>query len=106
MPIIKSAQKKMRQDKKRTRINKSRKKLVKKLLDKAQKQPSKKNILAATSAVDKLAKVKVIHKNKAARIKSRLAKLSKKTKVVSEKTTSTKSKVKGQRSKVQVKNKK
>lgn len=94
MPIIRSASKKMRQDKKRTQINKSRKNLVKELLDKAQKKPTQENISAAASAVDKLAKVKVIHKNKAARIKSRLAKLSKKTKVVSEKTTSTKSKVK------------
>lgn len=78
MPIIKSARKKMRQDKKRTQINKSRKGIVKKLIDKAQKKPTKENITAAISAVDKLAKVKVIHKNKAARIKSRLAKLGKK----------------------------
>lgn len=68
----------MRQDKKRTRINKSRKNLVKKLIDKAQKKPTKENIIVATSAVDKLAKVKVIHKNKASRIKSALAKLGQK----------------------------
>lgn len=69
----------MRQDKKRTRINKSRKSIVKKLIDKAREKPTKENIIAAISAVDKLAKVKVIHKNKAARIKSRLAKLGKKS---------------------------
>ncbi len=77
MPIIKSASKKMRQDKKRTQLNKSRKRSVKNLIDEALKKPTKENIKAAQSAVDKLAKVKVIHKNKAARIKSRLAKLGK-----------------------------
>ena len=79
MPIIKSASKKMRQDKKRTQLNKSRKRSVKNLIDEALKKPTTENIKAAQSAVDKLAKVKVIHKNKAARIKSRLAKLGKKS---------------------------
>ncbi len=68
----------MRRDIKRTAFNKLRQEQVKKLLDKAQKDPSANNIKEAISAVDKLAKVKVIHKNKAARVKSRLAKLGKK----------------------------
>lgn len=68
----------MRQDKKRTEINKSRKSNAKKLIDLALKKPTKENIDAAVRAVDKLAKVKVIHKNKAAHIKSALAKLGKK----------------------------
>lgn len=81
MPVIKSALKKMHQDKKRTLLNKNRKAKVKKLLDKARKNPSKENITVVISAIDKLAKVKVIHKNKAARLKSRLNKLSRKEKV-------------------------
>ncbi|MCL5675625.1 MAG: 30S ribosomal protein S20 [Patescibacteria group bacterium] len=80
MPIIKSALKKMRQDRKKTAINRLRKEKVKKLTDKAVKNPTKENISLAISAVDKLIKVKVIHGNKAARIKSRLAKLAKKDK--------------------------
>lgn len=94
MPIIKSASKKMRQDKKRTVLNKSRKKQVKKLLDKAKKSPTPNNIVAAVSAVDKLAKVKVIHKNKAARIKSSLAKLTKKNTTATKETKPVKKKVK------------
>ena len=47
---------------------------------KATKEPTKKNVQEATSVVDRAAKNKLIHKNKAARIKSRLSQLTKKTK--------------------------
>lgn len=75
MPVIKSAKKKLRQDKKRTLRNKSLKNLFKKLIKSAQKNPSEKNIKKAVSVVDKMAQKNIIHKNKAARIKSSLSKL-------------------------------
>ena len=77
MPVIKSAKKKLRQDKKRTEANKRLENLFKKLVKQAKKSPTEKNIRDAISAVDKASKKHIIHKNKAARIKSALAKLSK-----------------------------
>lgn len=81
MPIIKSAIKKARQDEKRregnlkvkidlkAKIKKIRKEIIAKKLDEA-----KKEITEVISALDKAAKINVIHKNKAARLKSRLIK--------------------------------
>ena len=78
MPVIASAEKKMRQDKKRTKINRARKDNLKKLLKEARKNPNADNYKKAQSAIDKLVKVKVIHKNKGSRLKSRLVALFKK----------------------------
>lgn len=75
MPIIKSAIKKVRKDKVRTARNLRREETVKKLLKVARKNPAAKNLSAVFSALDKAAKVKLIHKNKAARLKSRLSRL-------------------------------
>ena len=77
MPVTKSAEKKMRKDKFRTKFNKKRKDEVKNLIKAAQKNPSAQNIKKAQSAVAKLAKIKIIHKNKAARLESQLARLAK-----------------------------
>ena len=77
MPVIKSAKKKLRQDKKRTALNKKLKNLFEKLVKLAKKSPTDKNIKSAISATDKAAKKNIIHKNKAARIKSSLSKLMK-----------------------------
>jgi len=77
MPVIKSAKKKLRQDKKRTALNNKLENLFKNLVKEAKKSPTEKNIKMATSAVDKAAKKNIIHKNKAARFKSSLSKLSK-----------------------------
>lgn len=49
---------------------------MKKLLKEARKSPTAKSMAAVFSALDKAAKVKLIHPKKAARLKSRLAKLS------------------------------
>ena len=54
MPIIKSAKKKLKQDK-------------------AKKEPKANNLKKAYSLLDKAAKRKIIHKNKASRLKSQLA---------------------------------
>lgn len=75
MPVIKSAIKKVRKDKARTARNKRREGALKKLLKEARKSPRAKNLSAVFSALDKAAKVKLIHPNRAARLKSRLSKL-------------------------------
>lgn len=80
MPIIKSAKKKLRQDTKKTKTNLKYEASYKKALDLIRKNKNNKEKLAklkieAYSAVDKAAKKKVIHKNKAARLKSRISKL-------------------------------
>lgn len=73
MPIIKSAGKKLRQDKKRTQRNLKLKSTYKEALKKAKKTHSAASIKKAYSLIDKAAKSKVIHKNKANRLKSQLA---------------------------------
>jgi len=80
MPIIKSAKKALRRDKRRTIVNKKINDQVKAALKKSRKNPSKKNLKEAFSYLDKAAKKNVIHKNKASRLKSRLSKLAKKKK--------------------------
>lgn len=75
MPIIKSAIKKMRKDKVRTERNRIRKNALKQLLKTTRKNPNTQNLNAVFAALDKAAKVHLIHINKAARLKSRLSKL-------------------------------
>lgn len=74
MPIIKSAIKKIRKDKVREARNKKRALSLKNLIKKARTTKTAKSLQEAFSALDKAAKVNLIHKNKAARIKSRLSK--------------------------------
>lgn len=74
MPIIKSAIKKVRKDKTRTARNKKRELILKSLIKKARAEKSAKSLQAAFSALDKAAKVHLIHSKKAARLKSRLSK--------------------------------
>ena len=84
MPNIQSAKKKMRKDVRRTKqnevyrgaISKAVKFLVKLKGGEGASEKAKK----AVSLIDKAAKRKVIHKNKAARLKSRVMKLTKKKK--------------------------
>ena len=75
MPITKRAVKKLRHDRKRTvqvkRVHASLQKLVKSM----RKKPTQTALTKAFTALDKAAKTHIIHKNKAARLKSRLAKL-------------------------------
>ena len=74
MPIIKSAIKKVRKDKTRTARNKKRESNLKTLIKKARTSKTAKDLQNVFSALDKAAKVKLIHPNKAARLKSRLSK--------------------------------
>src|SRR5258706_10116990 len=77
MPVIKSAQKKLRKDKIRTLRNDSVRDMLHDAIKKAKKQPLASNVVAETKLADKAAKRNIIHKNKAARIKSVLSKLGK-----------------------------
>lgn len=79
MPVIKSAKKKLKQDKKRTLVNKALRIAFKDAVKDAKKSKTSEKIVIAVRLVDKAAKKKLIHKNKAARIKSSLSKLNKST---------------------------
>jgi small subunit ribosomal protein S20 len=73
MPVTKQAKKKLRKDKKREAKNLKLKSEFKKIVKKTKKSPTQKSLTQATKAIDKAAKRGLIHKNKAARMKSRLA---------------------------------
>jgi small subunit ribosomal protein S20 len=75
MPVTKQARKKLRQDARREQKNDSLRSKLKKTVKNTRKSPSVKTLSAAAKIIDKTAKKNVIHKNKAARLKSRLAKL-------------------------------
>lgn len=76
MPIIKSAIKKVRKDKKRTKINSLYVRAYQTTLKKIKKEGPdvKKSINLFYSQIDKAVKHHVIHKNKAKRLKSRVSK--------------------------------
>jgi small subunit ribosomal protein S20 len=76
MPIIQSAKKKMRKDKTRTLHNQQTKGKIKRLVKDTRRNSSAESLQKVFSALDKAAKVKLIHPNKAARLKSRLSKAS------------------------------
>jgi len=75
MPIIKSAIKKLRKDRKREKVNDAKRQAYKRAIKKAQKSKKAEDIKTAVSLIDKTVKAHLIHANKAARIKSKLAKL-------------------------------
>lgn len=85
MPVIKSAIKKVRKDKVRTLRNQKRKDSLKSLIKKVRVSKSTASLKEAFSALDKAAKVNLIHKNKASRLKSRLSKMVAQPAVTSEK---------------------
>jgi small subunit ribosomal protein S20 len=75
MPVIRSAKKKLKVDKKRESANKKARALIGLLIKKAKKKPTEASVQKAFEAIDKGIKKDIFHKNKGARIKSRLAKL-------------------------------
>lgn len=77
MPVTQSAKKALRRDQRRKVVNERIRRRLKQALKQAQSNPSKKLLNQASSILDRAAKKKVIHPNKAARLKSRLAKLTK-----------------------------
>jgi len=74
MPIIKSALKKQRSDKKKTIYNKAAKTKTKTAIDAFKKALSIESLSKVFSMVDKAAKKGVLKKGKANRIKARLSK--------------------------------
>jgi len=81
MPIKKSATKELRKSKKRTIVNVSKKRAIKDLIKKIRKSvdeekidEAKKLAQTAVKLLDKAAKTKLMHKNTAARKKSRIYK--------------------------------
>ncbi len=75
MPVIKSAKKKLRQDVKREKQNDFVRNTLSNSIKKAKKNPSIKLVAEVSRIADKAAMKHIIHKNKAARIKSSIAKL-------------------------------
>jgi len=77
MPVIKSAIKKQRQDKVTEKRNDAFRKNLSDAIKKAGKTKVAKDVVVAISLMDKSVKKNLTHKNKAARVKSRLTKLAK-----------------------------
>jgi len=76
MPNIKSAKKKQRQDVRRTKRHDVIRKRIKQTIKSGAKEKQTDSFLKkAFSIIDKAAKKRVIHKNKAARLKSSISKL-------------------------------
>ncbi|HEX8965834.1 MAG TPA: 30S ribosomal protein S20 [Patescibacteria group bacterium] len=75
MPVTKSAKKKLRKDIGRTLINSKIERELKELIKEAKTAKTEKAVIAAVKATDKAAKNRILHKNKAARIKSSLSKI-------------------------------
>lgn len=75
MPLIKSAKKKLKQDKKRERENFLLRNNLKKIIKEARAKKTPESIKKAFSLIDKADKKNILHQNKAARLKSSLSKL-------------------------------
>lgn len=75
MPVTKQAIKKVRQDKRKTTQNSIVKKNYKRAVSDFRKKPETAKLSGVYKALDTAAKTNVIHKNKAARLKSRLSKM-------------------------------
>ncbi len=74
MPRIKSAKKRMRQAKARTEHNRTQRSAVRTAVKKARATTTKESVAAAIVALDKAAHKGIVHRNAAARKKSRLMK--------------------------------
>lgn len=75
MPLLKHAKKKLKQDKKRAIQNKKVKNTYKAVVKKVKVDKNVKSLRVAFKGIDKAVKKNIIHKNKAARMKSSLSKM-------------------------------
>lgn len=75
MPVTKTAKRALRSSKKKALVNRVTKTRLEIALRLAQKDKSVKTVKEAISLADRAAKRKIIHQNKAARLKSSLSKL-------------------------------
>lgn len=74
MPRIKSAKKRMRQARTRTEHNRTERSAIKTAVKKARTETTKETVASAMKVLDRGARKGQIHRNTAARKKSRLAK--------------------------------
>jgi len=74
MPVTKQAIKKVRADKRKTTFNLRKKRTYKQAVKDYLSKPTATSLQKAFSAIDRAAKVNIIHRNKAARLKSQLSK--------------------------------
>lgn len=75
MPVTKTAKRALRVSKRKEAINKAFVSRLEIAIKQAKRKPTIKNVKEAISLTDKAAKKNIFHKNKAARIKSKLSKL-------------------------------
>lgn len=75
MPVTKTAKRALRSSKRKQVVNKIIINRLEAAIRLAKKERKKANVIKAISLADRAAKKKIIHKNKAARIKSQLANL-------------------------------
>lgn len=75
MPILKSALKKLKADRRREALNQTYKSKYKQAVKAARAKKSPALLTKAFRALDRAAKKNVIHKNKASRLKSRLSRI-------------------------------
>ncbi|MFZ5845067.1 MAG: 30S ribosomal protein S20 [Patescibacteria group bacterium] len=78
MPVIKQAEKKLRRDRRRTAQNARARRKLRTAVKAMRQKPSAKALAAAFKTLDKATKTHLIHRGRAARLKSRLTKLLKK----------------------------
>ncbi|MBU1092638.1 30S ribosomal protein S20 [Patescibacteria group bacterium] len=74
MPVTHSAKKKMRADTRKRATNLTQRVMAKKAVKTARLNSTPESLRLAQKALDKAVKTHVIHRNKAARLKSRLTK--------------------------------
>lgn len=74
MPVTVSAKKALRRDRRRAKVNARLRRLLAMAIRKVKQQPTEKRLAAVYRTVDRAAKTGLMHKNKAARLKSRVAK--------------------------------
>jgi ribosomal protein S20 len=79
MPVTKTAKRALRSSKRKLEVNKLMRTKLEIAIRIAKKGKKEKDILSAISLADRSAKMHIIHKNKAAHIKSTLSKLSSKS---------------------------
>ncbi len=75
MPVTKQAEKKLRHDKERTAYTAKKREALRSAIKSFRKKPSEKGLSQSFQVLDKAVKTRIIHKNKASRLKSRLSKL-------------------------------
>lgn len=75
MPVLPNAKKALRASKRKAKVNQRVRSKMKTTMAKLRQSPSEELLAQAYSAIDRAVKKNVIHKNKAARLKSKLSQL-------------------------------